>query len=70
MPLLWVNLTVWTSYYFYIQAYPSVITYLPLNVWTTIQIGDMIEFLNNSNLDDQFSAEVINLRFAEDSELR
>lgn len=32
------DLTVWASYYLYIQAYPSVITYLTLNVWTAIQI--------------------------------
>lgn len=32
----------------------------------TIKIGDMIEFSNNSNLEDRFSAEVINLHFAED----
>lgn len=31
----------------------------------TIKIGDTIEFSNNSNLEDKFSAKVINLHFAE-----
>jgi len=33
-----VDLSLWATYYMYIQAYPSVITYCVLNVWTAIQI--------------------------------
>lgn len=33
-----VDLSFWATYYLYIQAYPSVITYSVLNVWTLIQI--------------------------------
>ena len=36
--VLIVDLSVWAMYYLYIQAYPSVITYMILNVWTVIQI--------------------------------
>lgn len=36
--VLIVDLSVWAMYYLYIQAYPSVITYMVLNVWTIIQI--------------------------------
>jgi len=36
--VLIVDLSVWATYYLYIQAYPSVITYMILNVWTLIQI--------------------------------
>lgn len=32
----------------------------------TIKSGDMIEFSNNSELEDKFSAQVIDLHFAED----
>ena len=32
------DLSVWATYYLYIQAYPSVVTYMVLNVWTAIQI--------------------------------
>lgn len=32
------DLSVWAIYYLYIQAYPSVVTYIVLNVWTAIQI--------------------------------
>lgn len=32
------DLSVWATYYLYIQAYPSVVTYMLLNVWTVIQI--------------------------------
>lgn len=32
------DLSVWATYYLYIQAYPSVVTYMILNVWTAIQI--------------------------------
>lgn len=34
-----VDLSVWAWYYWYIQAYPSVITYVVLNIWTAIQIA-------------------------------
>jgi len=33
-----VDLSLWAAYYLYIQAYPSVITYTILNIWTAIQI--------------------------------
>lgn len=33
-----VDLSVWAGYYLYIQAYPSVLTYMILNIWTGIQI--------------------------------
>ena len=33
-----VDLSIWATYYFYIQAYPSAITYTLLNIWTLIQI--------------------------------
>lgn len=33
-----IDLSMWATYYLYIQAYPSVITYAILNVWTAIQI--------------------------------
>ena len=29
------DLSLWATYYLYIQAYPSVITYMVLNVWTS-----------------------------------
>ena len=32
------DLSMWATYYLYIQAYPSVITYCVLNIWTAIQI--------------------------------
>ena len=32
------DLTLWSIYYLYIQAYPSVITYTILNIWTAVQI--------------------------------
>ena len=32
------DLSMWATYYLYIQAYPSVITYAVLNIWTAIQI--------------------------------
>lgn len=33
-----VDLSLWATYYLYIRGYPSVITYMILNVWTVIQI--------------------------------
>ena len=33
-----IDLSLWALYYLYIQAYPSVITYITLNIWTAIQI--------------------------------
>ena len=33
-----IDLSIWATYYLYIRGYPSVITYMVLNVWTAIQI--------------------------------
>ncbi len=33
-----VDLSFWATYYLYIRGYPSVITYMILNIWTMIQI--------------------------------
>ena len=32
------DLSLWATYYLYIRGYPSVITYMVLNIWTAVQI--------------------------------